>query len=143
MSNEITPTPVESERHPIPPSPIHPLAALATVVLDNVFGWFEFVDPFALLITSVVVGGLGFLTTLFVQRYLSKDGWGASVAKALVMGVVSGVPYPVTGTVIGIPLLAWAGLHKWIKLPAPTRQAQLPPEEEIVEAEVKDIEQNS
>ena len=103
----------------IPPAPIHPLATLTTIVLDNIFGWVELVDPLALALTSVSVGVVGFLTTMFVQRYLAKDGWGASVAKGLVMGVIAGVPYQVTGTAIGIPLLAWAGVHQWIKLPPP------------------------
>jgi len=111
MTNAIEP------RRSIPPPPIHPLAALTTIVLDNVFGWIELVDPLALALTSVSVGVVGFLTTTFVQRYLAKDGWGASVAKGLVMGVMAGVPYQVTGTAIGIPLLAWAGAHQWIKLP--------------------------
>jgi len=93
------------------------MAALATIVLDNVFGWIELVDPLALALTSVSVGAIGFLTTMFVQRYLAKDDWGASVAKGLVMGVLAGVPYQVTGTAIGVPLLAWAGAHQWIKLP--------------------------
>jgi hypothetical protein len=113
MTNAIEP------RRSIPPPPIHPLAALTTIVLDNVFGWIELVDPLALALTSVSVGVVGFLTTTFVQRYLAKDGWGASVAKGLVMGVIAGVPYQVTGTAIGIPLLAWAGAHQWIKLPPP------------------------
>ena len=113
MTNAIEP------RRSIPPSPIHPLAALTTIVLDNVFGWIELVDPLALALTSVSVGVVGFLTTMFVQRYLAKDGWGASIAKGLVMGVMAGVPYQVTGTAIGIPLLAWAGAHQWIKQPPP------------------------
>ena len=113
MTNAIEP------RRPIPPAPIHPLAALTTIVLDNVFGWIELVSPLALALTSVSVGLVGFLTTMFVQRYLAKDGWGASVAKGLVMGVLAGVPYQVTGTAIGIPLLAWAGAHQWIKLLPP------------------------
>ncbi len=111
MTNAIEP------RRPIPPSPIHPLAALTTIVLDNIFGWVELVDPLALVLTSVSVGVVSFLTTTFVQRYLAKDSWGASVAKGLVMGVLAGVPYQVTGTAIGVPLLAWAGAHQWIKLP--------------------------
>ena len=85
-------------RHPVPPAPIHPLAALATLVLDNVFGIFEIVDPFLLILTSVSVGVIGAVTTMFVQRYLAKDGWGASVAKGLVMGIIAGVPFQVAGT---------------------------------------------
>jgi hypothetical protein len=138
-----TPLPVLSEpRQPIPPAPIHPLAALATIVLDNVFGVFELVDPLAIVLTSVGVGVVGAVTTTFVQRYLAKDSWGASVAKGLVMGIFAGVPFQVTGTAVGIPLLAWAGLHELIKLPSPKgKPEQLPTaSDEIVEAEIRDVE---
>ena len=125
---------------PIPPAPIHPLAALATIVLDNVFGVFELVDPLALILTSVGVGILGTVTTTLVQHYLSKEDWGPSVAKGLVMGIIAGVPFQVTGTAVGIPLLAWAGLHEWVKLPVlKGLPPQIHPSDEIVDAEVKDV----
>lgn len=133
MTNEIVP------RRPIPPAPIHPLAALVTIVLDNVFGVFEIVDPLALILTSVSVGVLGTVTTTLLQHYLAKDGWGASIAKGLVMGIFAGVPFQVTGTAVGIPLLAWAGLHELIRLPLSKSQPELPPFDEIVDAEVKDV----
>jgi len=127
-------------RHPIPPAPVHPLAALATIVLDNVFGVIELVDPFTIILTSVSVGVLGTVTTMLVQRYLAKDSWGASIAKGLVMGIIAGVPFQVTGTAVGIPLLAWAGLHEWVRTPALKETSEkLPPSDEIVDAEVKDI----
>jgi hypothetical protein len=128
-------------RRPIPPAPVHPLAALATVVLDNVFGVFEIVDPFALILTAVSVGVVGTVTTMFVQRYLAKDSWGASIAKGLVMGIIAGVPFQVTGTLIGVPLLAWAGLHELIKLPAPKAKPNLPPAagDEIVDGEIREV----
>ena len=127
-------------RHPIPPAPIHPLAALATIVLDNVFGVFELVDPLALILTSVSVGVIGTVTTMFVQRYLAKDSWGASVAKGLVMGIIAGVPFQVTGTAVGAILLGWAGASQWITIPAPKgKPERLPASDEIVDAEVKDV----
>jgi len=139
MTNDIEPSqPTAVEvRRPIPPAPIHPLAALATIVLDNVFGVFEFADPLALLLTSAVVGVLGTVTTMMIQRHLSKDTWGAAVAKGLVMGIFAGVPFQVTGTAIGIPRLAWAGLHELIKLPLLKNKPreQLPPVEDIIEVE--------
>ena len=61
---------------------------------------------------------LGFSATTLMQRFLAKESWGAATAKGLVMGIVAGVPYPVVGTVIGAPLLIWAGAHQWIRLPA-------------------------
>jgi hypothetical protein len=133
MTNAIEP------RRPVPPAPVHPLAALTTIVLDNVFGVVEIVDPLALVLTSLTVGAVGTLTTMFVQRYLAKDSWGVAIAKGLVMGVIAGVPFQVTGTAVGVPLLAWAGLHQWIKLPAPKDQAAAADDQEIVDAEVKDI----
>ena len=127
-------------RRPIPPAPVHPLAALATIVLDNVFGVIELVDPLAIILTSVSVGVLGTVTTTLVQRYLAKDSWGASLAKGLVMGIIAGVPFQVTGTAVGIPLLAWAGLHEWVRLPASKGPpSPLPPSDEILEAEVRDV----
>ena len=141
MTNEIEPIKAmpPEPRHPVPPAPIHPLAALTIIVLDNVFGWIDLV-PGAMLGTSLLVGGLGFLSTLFVQHYLAKDEWGESLAKGLVMGIIAGVPFQVTGTAVGIPLLAWAGLHEWVRSPAPKEPPQnLPPSDEILDAEVRDV----
>jgi len=98
--------------------PIHPLAALVTIALDGIFSVFEILDPLMLLFISGGVGLLGFLSTMLVQRYLAKDEWGPAVAKGLVMGIFAGVPYPIAGTAIGAPLLIWAGLHQWVRLPA-------------------------
>ncbi len=132
------------KRHPIPPAPIHPLAALSTLVLDNIFGVFEIVDPFLLVLTSVSVGVLNAVATTLVQHFLSKEEWGPSIAKGMVMGIIAGVPFQVAGTVVGIPLLGWAGLHEWIKLREPTKKhEELPnPEvDEIIEADITDIEE--
>jgi hypothetical protein len=142
MTNRIEPfkTMPPEYRHPIPSAPIHPLAALTVIVLDNVFGWIDIV-PGAILGTSLLLGGLGFLSTLFVQRYLAKDEWGESVAKGLVMGIIAGVPFSVTGTAVGAILLGWAGASQWIKLPALKEKQEQPPApgDEIVDGEVKDV----
>jgi hypothetical protein len=142
MTTKIEPTSVlpPEYRHPIPPAPIHPMAALAVIVLDNVFGWIDIV-PGAILGTSLLVGGLGFLSTLFVQRYLAKDEWGEAAAKGLVMGIIAGVPFSVSGTAVGAILLGWAGASQWIKLPAHRQEQVQPPtpDNEIVDAEAKDV----
>ena len=139
MSNEIEPSqtmPFEP-RHPIPSAPIHPLAALATITLDNLFGVVEILDPLALILTSVSAGVTGLVTTMLVQHYLAKDGWGASAAKGMVMGILAGVPFQVVGTVVGIPLLAWAGLHEWIKTPAGKQQEQLRSDGDVIDIVAK------
>jgi len=130
MNNQIEP------RRPIPAAPIHPLAALTTLVLDNIFGVVEIADPFLLLLTSLTVGTICTVTVAFVQRYMAKEEWGMSIAKGLVMGVVAGVPFQVTGTAAGGFLLAWAGMHEWIKLP-PIRGKSDPEEYQIIDLHPK------
>jgi len=111
------------ERHsPISAPPIHPLAALVTIALDGVFGVIEILDPLLLVFTCFGVGILGLVSTTLTQRYLDGDAWGPALAKGLAMGIFAGVPYPVAGTVIGAPLLIWAGAHQWIKLPGSGNQ---------------------
>jgi len=132
MSEQIQP------RRSIPPAPIHPLAALAIIVLDNVFLVVDLVSGPAIVFTSIGLGVLGAVATALVQRHLAKDEWGPAVAKGLVMGIIAGVPFNVTGTAIGVPLLAWAGIHQWVRLPTPRNEAeQLPPGGEIVDVDPK------
>jgi hypothetical protein len=109
-----------------------------TVVLDNIFGVVELVDPLVILFTSLIVTILGTACTTLIQRYMAKDGWGKAVAKGLAMGIIAGVPFSVTGTALGLPLLAWAGLHEWIKLP-PSRQPPAGPDQDVVEGEYKNV----
>jgi hypothetical protein len=120
-------------RRPVPPPPVHPLTALATIALDSIFGIIEIFDPLLLLLTSLTVGFVGFITSTMVQRFIAKEDWGASIAKGLLMGILAGVPYPVTGTAIGLPLLAWAGMHQWIKLPPRSERTVLEEETPLLE----------
>jgi hypothetical protein len=122
--------------HPIPPPPIHPLSALVTLMLDHVFGIFEVVDPLAIIFTSIGVAAIGTLSTTLIQRYLAQDTWGEAIAKGFAMGIIAGVPFSVTGTVFGVPLLAWAGLHKYVKLPPP-RPEPVQADQNIIEGEFK------
>ena len=111
-----------TKKSAIPSAPIHPFAAVTTIVLDNLFGApevLETVIPFSLLISGLVVGTINTIAVTFVQRFLAKDDWGSAFAKGIVMGVIAGVPYSVSGTAVGGMLLMWAGLHEWVKLPAP------------------------
>ena len=120
----------EDIQRPVPAPPIHPLAAFVTIILDGFFAVFEVLDPFLMFVSSGVIGLMGFLSVTMVQRHIAKDEWGVSIAKGLVMGIVAGVPYPVVGTAVGTPLLVWAGLHQWIKLPASKQHEKLPPPQE-------------
>lgn len=125
-------------RHPVPPAPVHPLAALVTVLLDNAFGAIEILDPLLVILTSLTVATICSVTVLLIQRYLAKEDWGVSVAKGMVMGIVAGVPFPVTGTAIGVPLLAWSGLHEWIKAPM-SKEPPTGVDQEYVDAEFREV----
>ena len=54
-----------------------------------------------------------FVPTLWFQRRLRKDRWGSAVAKALALGLVAAIPTSLTGTPVGMALLAWAGVDRW------------------------------
>ena len=109
-----------------------------TVALDNLFGVVEIVDPLVILVTSLLVTMLGTLSTTLIQRYLRRDGWGKAVAKGLAMGIIAGVPFSVTGTALGVPLLAWAGLHEWVQLP-PTHRPPTSPDPDVVDGEYRNV----
>ena len=138
MTNQIEPRrpKIMVKRSPISSAPVHPLAALTTIVLDNVFGVIEIADLLLLLFTGLTVGTICTVTVAFVQRYMAKDEWGPSIAKGLVMGVIAGVPYQVSGTAAGGLFLAWAGMHEWIKLPSSTGELDSN-DHEIIDADPK------
>ena len=138
MTNQIEPRRprLNLNRSPIPAAPVHPLAALATILLDNVFGAVEIVDPLLILLTGLTVGVINTVTVALVQRYLAKDEWGPSIAKGLVMGIIAGVPFSVSGTAAGGLLLAWAGLHQWVQLPSSGNESS-GDDHEIIDANPK------
>jgi len=97
------------------PAPIreafHPAAAALLVLVDNLWMLPEFA-----VVTWWLTIPLSFLTvfavTLFIQRGLGRNPWMVAIAKALFFGVVAAVPLSVTGTPIGLALLAWAGVKR-------------------------------
>ncbi len=108
-----------------PPPPLHILSALATIALDWI--WFGIELPATLSLAFLpslipLTLGLGLLNmaaVTLVQHFLADEAWGKALAKGLVMGIVAGVPYPVFGTVVGVPLATWAGIREVQKLLPP------------------------
>lgn len=67
------------------------------------------------LATPVVVAVgfvLGSVGTLVLQRMVAKDSLWKALLKALVAGIVVGVPWPLTGSLIGGWILLAAGMKK-------------------------------
>lgn len=52
------------------------------------------------------------LGTCLVQRFWAKEGWGRSLLKGLLGGVVVGIPVPIGGTLVGGAVLASSGLDR-------------------------------
>jgi hypothetical protein len=113
---ELPARPVPSgERIPDRGSPaFHPWSALLLLVVDNLWNLAEFA-VIDLPITVPLCFLCVFAGTFLVQRRRNQDSVGRALAKALFLGVVAAVPFSVTGTPVGLALLAWAGIRHPLK----------------------------
>lgn len=97
-------------------SPIHPLAAVLLIVVDNLWNLADWI-----VIDWIITIPLSFITvfvpTLLIQKLLKKDRWSRALSFALLLGIVAAVPTSLTGTPVGLALLAWTGINKLIGKP--------------------------
>ncbi len=103
-----TATTVHPER-----TPFHPAAAGLLIVVDTLWNFAEFavIDWFFTIPASFVSV---FGPVYWIQRRYHQNTVSVALAKALFLGVVAAVPFSVTGTPVGLALLAWAGIkHPW------------------------------
>ena len=93
--------------------PIHALSALILVAVDSLWAVFDFLP--ALWIIAIPLCFLAvFVPCFLIQKYLKHDSNGRAFALATLLGVLAAIPTPVTGTSIGIGVLAWSGLARLI-----------------------------
>ncbi len=124
---EAPPPPPAPARQNLPEPPLHSLSSLVTIAMDGLWSIPEFVSMASIAgLPALPVLALGsgltcMAAVTLVQRFVSKDEWGAAVAKGFAMGVVAGVPFPFTGTAAGSVLLLWTGAHAFFG------RKQLPP----------------
>lgn len=90
-----------------------PLSALALILVDNLWLFPEF-----LVVDWPITIPLCFLTVLIavflIQRRRAGDRRRIAFFKAFLLAAVAAVPLSVTGTPVGLALLAWAGIrHPW------------------------------
>ena len=93
------------------PQPIHALSALILIAVDSlwaVFDWAPPIWPLAIPFCFVAV----FVPTFLIQKHLKKDSVGRALTFASVLAVLAAIPTPVTGTPVGLALLAWTGLGR-------------------------------
>jgi len=92
-------------------APIHALSALILVAVDSlwaIFDWLPPVWPIAIPLCFFAV----FLPTLMIQKHLQRNSTGKALAYAFILGVLAAIPTPISGTPVGIGLLAWSGLGR-------------------------------
>jgi len=115
VGGELTriPEPGSTEPTPAGRTPFHPAASGLLLVVDNlwnlpdfsVIGWF---------VTVPMSFASVFGPVFWIQRRFHGDSRRVAALKALFLGVVAAVPFSVTGTPVGLALLAWAGIkHPW------------------------------
>ena len=93
--------------------PIHSLSALILVAVDSLWAIFDWIPP----IWIVAIPGCfiaTFVPTYLIQKHLKRDTTGRALAFASVLAVLAAIPTPVTGTPVGLGLLAWTGLGKFL-----------------------------
>ncbi|MBM3881066.1 MAG: hypothetical protein FJ387_15315 [Verrucomicrobia bacterium] len=98
--------------------PVHPLAAFLLLVVDNLWNLGDW-----LVLDWIVTIPLSFLSvfvpTFVIQKTLQRNSFFRALAYALLLGVVAAVPTSVTGTPVGLAILAWTGIHRLVgKAPA-------------------------
>ena len=98
--------------------PIHALSALILVAVDSLWAIFDWVPPVWIVAIPACFAAV-FVPTFLIQKHLKKDSSGRALTFAAVLGVLAGIPTFVTGTPVGLGLLAWTGLGKLLNRPSP------------------------
>ena len=105
-------SPVESPR-----TFFHPLSGLTILLVDWLAFGLDVPTGFLfLLVTSLAAFAVTFAGVYWIQRKESADTPSRARWKALLGAIAAGVPFPVTGTVLGAGILLLSGLPSSFKL---------------------------
>ncbi len=97
----------------------HPASGLIILILDYIF----FTGEVFLVTAPVSIGLLFFFTFLlliFIQRKYGRDSWFKALLKAVAGAIVTSIPTPIFGTIMGSLILAVSGLNNTKKLNSDT-----------------------
>ena len=111
---EMLPTLPPLPPRPLAPAegpPIHGLSALILVAVDSLWAIFDWVPPVWIVAIPACFAAV-FVPTYLIQRHLKNDSRGRALTFATILGVLAAIPTFVTGTPVGIALLAWTGIGK-------------------------------
>ena len=111
---EVLPPVASPPAQPVAPTdgpPIHSLSALILVAVDSLWAIFDWVPPVWIVAIPACFAAV-FIPTYLIQRHLKNDSKGHALAFATILAVLAAIPTPVTGTPVGLGLLAWTGFGK-------------------------------
>ena len=94
-------------------APVHSLSALILVAVDSLWAIFDWLPPVWVVAIPACFAAV-FVPTYLIQRNLKADSRGRALTFATILAVLAAIPTPVTGTPVGLGLLAWTGLGKLI-----------------------------
>ena len=105
------------EPEPQPPAKgksfFHPASGALILGVDwAAFGLDLFSDFMALAVVSVLAFIVTFYGVLAIQRRWHGDKPGIASWKAFLGALAAGVPFPVTGTIVGAAIIALSGLRR-------------------------------
>ncbi len=93
------------------PSFFHPLSGAIILAVDWLaFGLDLFSDFAALLVVGVVAFAATYYGVYWTQARLRGDSPKTARWKAFLGGLAAGVPFPITGTIVGAAILTLSGL---------------------------------
>ena len=104
---------------PPPPegAPIHGLSALILIAVDSLWAIFDWAPPIWVVAIPFCFLAV-FVPTFLIQKHLKRDSNGRALTFATILAVLAAIPTPITGTPVGLGLLAWTGLGKLLGRPA-------------------------
>jgi len=94
--------------------PIHALSALILAAVDSLWAIFLWEPPVWIMAIPLCFLAV-FLPVFLIQKHLKNDSTGRALTFATLLGVLAGLPTPITGTIVGSGLLAWTGLGKLLR----------------------------
>jgi len=111
---EVLPPLLAQPAPPVAPtdgSPIHALSALILVAVDSLWIPGEFLMPVWIVAIPACFAAV-FIPTFLIQKHLKNDSKGRALTFATVLAVLAAIPTPITGTPVGLGLLAWTGIGR-------------------------------
>jgi hypothetical protein len=105
-------------RASFPKPPLHPLSALAALVIDSLATIAEvgaaatLVGVLLVPVIVVVSGLLSLAVVIGLERYVARQAWKPALMAGAVMGLLTGLPFFFLGGLAGLAVLLWAGIYE-------------------------------